>query len=454
MLTDLRNLLYIFQLEEYQPDRFLAWVKKHKPSKNLEKKKKLDWTLKATTLFPLASVFNLLTLGKKPALVLVLASRCLSPFEAMAKTILVFLAKAKLRQRKTLTVIGVTGSFGKTSTKEILAQILETRFKVLKTPQSYNTPLGVAKIILKSLSLKHEVFIVEMGAYKTGEIKTLCRLVKPTIGILTGVTKQHLERFKTLENIIAAKSELIQSLPKEGIAVINFDNEPARKAAQKTTAPVIFYSVSQKPKKEKFVAANQIKLAQDKTQFTLATNLDKKANSLNLKTSLLGKHSVGNILAAITVALELKTEAEDVKKAVQNLAPISHRLEIIKQGETVVIDDGYNANPEGVKAAMEVLQLFKDKPKIVVTPGLIELAGQQFKENLKMGQLIAQTADFVIVVGRTNKKALISGASKHKKVDDNLFWVPNLDEATKKIQELALSPSVILFENDLPDQYE
>lgn len=453
MTTDLRRLLYIFQLEGYQPDRFLTWTKKNKPGKNLEKKKKLNWTFKARLLFVLSSIFNFLTFGKKPAQALVLASRCLSPFQTIAETVFVFLAKAKLNQRNDLTVIGITGSFGKTSTKEILAQILEKKFKVLKTPASYNTPLGIAKIILKNLSSKHEVFIVEMGAYQIGEIKNLCRLVKPTIGILTGITNQHLERFGSLENIIAAKSELIQSLPQDGLAIINVDNKSTQNIIQKTNTPTIPYGFTFKAQKGNFITAKQIKLASHQTRFTLLAYLNKKANETEIKTFLLGRHNIANILAGIAVALSLKMEVKEIKEAIQNLKPIPHRLNIVKKGEITVIDDAYNANPGGVKAALEVLKLFKDKTKVVVTPGLVELGDDQFAQNFKMGQLLGQAADLIIIVGRTNKKALISGAAKHKKVDDNLFWVPNLEEATKKIQELALSPAVILFENDLPDQY-
>lgn len=454
MVEAIQNLLYVFQLEEYNRPRFLHWAKTHKKLKGLKKKKKLNWTLKAKVLFLLGLVFNLLTLGKKPAHALMVASLVLSPFEGFIKMILVTLAKIKIRRTSHLKVIGITGSFGKTSTKEILASILEKKFKVLKTPQSYNTPLGIAKVVLRNLSLHHEIFLVEMGAYRIGEIKALCQFVRPTLGILTGITKQHLERFKKFKNIILAKSELIQSLPENGLAIINLDNDPASRVAQKTTAPLIFYGTNQKPSKGRFIIATKIKLKENKTQFTLSTNINKKANSLNLETPLLGKGSISNILAAIAVALELKMKVKDIKKAVENLAPIPHRLQIIKKGNAIVIDDAYNANPEGVRAAMEVLGLFKDRLKVVVTPGLVELGDEQYKENFKVGKFVGKNCDFVIIVGRTNKKALISGASKYKKVNGGLFWVPNLDEATKRIQELALPSSVILFENDLPDQYQ
>lgn len=454
MFKTLQNLLYIFQLEEYDSFRFLQWVKKRKKFKDLEKKKKLNWTLKARTLFVLSLIFNLFTLGKNPASALTLASYALFPFEEMVKIIFVSLAKIKIRKMKNLKVVGITGSFGKTSTKEILAQVLETRFKVLKTPQSYNTPLGIAKVILKSLSKEHEIFIVEMGAYKTGEIKTLCKIVKPAIGILTGITKQHLERFGDLKNIILAKFELIQALPESGLAIVNFDSQPCQNSAAKIKTPVIFYGTAKKPKKGNFLIAQDIKLAHDKTNFTLLTNLDEKANLTKMETNLLGRHNIINILASATTALSLKIDIQEIKGAVKSLTPIPHRLEITKRGETIIVDDAYNANPEGVKAAMEILGLFKNKPKVIVTPGLIELGNKQFEENFKMGKLIGETGDFVIIVGRTNKKALVSGAAQHKKVDDNLFWVPNLDEATKKIQELALFSAVILFENDLPDQYQ
>lgn len=454
MLETLRNLLYIFQLEEYNSSRFLQWAKTHKKFKELEKKKKLNWTLKARLLFVLGLVFNLLTLGKKPVFALILASFFLSPFEGFAKITLVSLARIKMRRMKNLKVIGITGSFGKTSTKEILAQILEKKLKVLKTPQNYNTPLGIAKIILKNLSKEHEVFIVEMGAYKKGEIKKLCSIAKPNIGILTGITQQHLERFKTLKNIILAKSELIQSLPKKGTAVINLDSHPCQKLAEKIKIPAICYSTSQKLQTGNFIAAQNINLTRGGTSFILITNLNKKAHHAQIDTPLLGKQNVSNILASLAVALRLGLGFQDIKEAVANLTPIPHRLEVIKKDNTIIINDTYSANPAGIKAALEVLSLFKDRPKVIITPGLVELGSEQFKENFKMGKLIGRASDFVIVVGKTNKKALISGASSFKNIEEDLFGVPNLEEATKKLQELGLSAPVILFENDLPDQYQ
>ena len=451
MIKTLKNLLYILQLEEYNLLRFLKWTKKHKKRRGLERKGHLVWTPKAKVLFLLSLFFNSLLLNKNPVLALQLATLTLAPLENIVKIFLTKLAEIKLKRRKDLTVIGITGSFGKTSTKEILSQILSQKYPVLKTPKSYNTPLGIAQIVLKRLNKKHKVFIVEMGAYKIGEIKAICSFVKPKIGILTGLGPQHLERFGSLENIRKAKLELAYSLPKEGTLLINSDSFPLEKIPQ--IKKVIFYGIEKKKKRRNYIFAKNIHLRTEKTTFVLETNLSQALDKKRIVTPLLGKHNVLNILPAIALGILFKIPPFQIQNVVKNLSFVSHRLEIIKRGKNIIIDDTYNANPKGVKSAFSLLSLFSPKIKVIITPGLVELGEKQFAENLKVGELAGQTADYVIFVGKTNKEALIRGAEKFKKMEVNLFWVPTLQKAVEKLQELALPETVILFENDLPDQY-
>src|SRR3990167_577205 len=215
----IKNLLYLLQLEEYNLDRFSAWLKNNPGRIVLEKKKRIDWTLKARLIFALANVFNVITLGNRP-LSIKTAMRFLLPLDILAKKIIIFLARMKIRRMKDLTIIGITGSYGKTTTKETIAHLLMHKYKTLKTEGNYNTLLGVAKTIIGNLKSEHEVFVCEMAAYRPGDIKIISDLIKPKIGIITAIGPMHLERFGTEENILKTKLELIESLPPDGIGFL------------------------------------------------------------------------------------------------------------------------------------------------------------------------------------------------------------------------------------------
>ena len=224
-MMPLRNLLYLLQLEEYDLKRFSDWLKNNLGRVVLEKKKHIDWTTKARILFALANIFNVITLGNRP-LAIKISSRFLLPIDILAKNFLVFLAKRKINKMTGLTVIGITGSYGKTTTKDAVSHVLIHKYKTLKTEGNYNTPLGVAKTILKNLKQEHEIFVCEMAAYQAGNIKAISKLIKPKIGIITAIGPVHLERFGSEENILKTKLELIESLPPDGIGFLPKESEP------------------------------------------------------------------------------------------------------------------------------------------------------------------------------------------------------------------------------------
>ena len=297
-------------------------------------------------------------------------------------------------------IIGITGSYGKTSTKYILHQILSQKYNTLMTPDSYNTPMGICKVIRGDLSPEHEIFIVEMGAYKRGDIRDLCRLAPPEIGILTAVGPVHLERFKSIENITRAKYELIEALPHNGLAVINVDNEICAKLAEKTdTVPVIKYGIEAKNGIR--LGGENIKQTEQGLTFTVNDNED---GTIEITTRLLGKHNVSNILAAIGVALHCGMTLAEIQNALSSVEPVPHRLQLIEGAAGVtVIDDSFNSNPEGAKAALEVLTDFyseKQGKKVLVTPGMVELGEREYDENRHFGAEAAKVCDLVILVDR------------------------------------------------------
>lgn len=350
-------------------------------------------------------------------------------------------------------IVGITGSYGKTSTKYILHQILSQKYNTLMTPDSYNTPMGICKVIRGDLLPEHEIFIVEMGAYKRGDIRELCRLAPPEIGILTAVGPVHLERFKSIENTTRAKYELIEALPSNGLAVINADNEICAKLAKKTeTVPVVQYGIETKNTLK--LSAENIK--QNEKGLTFTVN-DGVAGTAEITTRLLGKHNVSNILAAICVALHCGMTLAEIQSAITTLEPVPHRLQLMEGAAGVtVIDDSFNSNPEGAKAALEVLTDFlseKQGKKVLVTPGMVELGEREYDENRHFGAEAAKVCDLVILVGRARTAPILDGLKHENYPEQNISIVNNLDEVPQQLQEKLKPGDVVLFENDLPDNY-
>lgn len=359
-------------------------------------------------------------------------------------------AQEKVNSMEKLIVVGITGSFGKTSTKFITGTILKERFRVLNTPESYNTPMGLSKVINEKLTDKHQVFIAEMGARYLGDIRELAKLTKPTIGVITSIGPTHLETFKNLDNIMKTKYELIEELPADGVAIFNYDDEHIKKLADKTFKEKILYGMDNT--EELDIYAEDVEVSEMGSTFTIK---DKKGNSIRCSTKLLGKHNIYNILAGVCVAQALGLNFQEIKKGIEKIEPIPHRLNIINPGTgVIIIDDSYNSNPIGVKAALDVLSQFKGGRKIIVTPGMVELGAREDEANREFGINIGKVCDYVILVGKDRSKPIYEGLMEVGYNEDNIFIVEDLEEASAQIQKIVRPKDVVLFENDLPDNYD
>ncbi|MBP3582106.1 MAG: UDP-N-acetylmuramoyl-tripeptide--D-alanyl-D-alanine ligase, partial [Clostridia bacterium] len=355
-------------------------------------------------------------------------------------------ARKKLAEQKNILVIGVTGSFGKTSVKNILSTILEEKFKVCSTPASYNTPLGLSKTILKKLTNDDEILIAEMGAKQTGDIKELCEMVNPTIGVITGIGNQHLLTFGSLDNISKTKGELADYVSKSnGKIYFNVDTEAALnlsnkyKDAVKTAISTSEYDLK----------VESLKVDKDGSSFKLV--YDKK--KVECSTVLLGNHNVSNIVLAARIALDLGLSLEEISSGISKLKAIPHRLEILKSSaEYTIIDDAYNCSVEGSKASLEVLSRFEGK-KIVITPGLVELGADQFNSNFEFGRDLAKVCDYVIIDSTINYDAISSGLIFAGFDENKIIQVVSLSKAVEMLKDIATKGDVVLFENDLPDNY-
>lgn len=387
-------------------------------------------------------ILNFIVIFLFTPILIVIVHYIIWPLEHLIKCYYIQKASKKLGNKKIIK-IGITGSYGKTSTKNILAQILEKEYKVCVTPASYNTEMGICKTVLENLD-DEDVFIAEMGARHIGDIKKLCKIVKPQHAILTTVGKQHIETFKTLENIEKTKFELLDNLQRGGFAVINGDSPSNIKLYNNCTVPKFLTC-----KEGGFAYATDEHIDKTGSAFTLVID----GTRLPLKTKLLGKCNIDNIVSACALAYLLGVSLEDIKSAVASLEPTPHRLQLISKGKICIIDDSYNSNVVGSAEALKVLSCFEGR-KIVITPGFVEMGQDQSMANFKFGGLIADSADYVIVMNETNKNDLLSGLISHNFKQNHIFFAKTRQEQQNLIKKLTCENCVILFENDLPDNFE
>lgn len=376
-----------------------------------------------------------------------IAHGILVPFENLNSLRYVKWAKRKLKKFPDLIKIGITGSYGKTSTKYILNTILSQNYSVCITPHSFNTPMGLTKVVLDYLKPNHEVLICEMGAKQVGDIKYLCDIINPQYGILTSVGTQHLATFETVENIAKTKNELIHSLPENGLAVFNGNNEKCMELFEKCERDKIFVSTSESS--SAFASAKNVKISSSGISFTLILD----GNEVECKTKLLGEHNLENILMSAALAYKLGLSLNQIKVGISKLEPINHRLELKKENGITILDDAYNSNVEGSLCALKVLDLFKKGNKFVITPGLVELGEKEKEENINFGKNLAHHADYVIVVNKTNKDSINEGLVSEGFKEENIMFAQTLIEARIMLKERAKKGDIVLFENDLPDNY-
>lgn len=367
------------------------------------------------------------------------------PFEYIIRKRIVAKATAKLNSSD-IVKIGITGSFGKTSVKEILKTVLSQKFRVLSTPASYNTPMGIA-LTVKGLDSTHDLFIAEMGARNKGDIKELADMIKPDYGVLTGVNNQHLESFGSLETIKDTKFELFEGLKKGGAGFFSSDSEGARELFDRFEGEKYAAGTSGE---NNYVYATDIVTDERGMSFMLHINGEKP---VKCNTVLLGKHSVSNVCLAAAVAYKLGLTPEEIAMGVNRIPALKHRLELLPNNKNIVIiDDSYNSNEDGTRAAMEVLDTFKGR-KIVLTPGLVELGKMENLINMEFGKLLAQHADMVIVIGKHNAEMLISGLTDGGMSKENIMFAKSLNKGNALLNGIVKDGDVVLFENDLPDNY-
>jgi len=358
-------------------------------------------------------------------------------------------ARRKLLANPGLIRIGLTGSYGKTSVKHILGTILSEKYPTLITPASFNTPMGVSRAIRERLNPSHQIFVGEMGARHVGDIKELCRLVKPTIGIITSVGPQHLETFKTIDRITNTKYELIDALPQEGSRSYFYnDNAICKQLYDKTNKPKVLCG---RDPESSDCWCDQVKVSAQGSSFTLHI---RNKGSIDCHTVLLGEHSLQNILLAAAVASDLGLTLKQISHGIAKLQPVKNRLELISRpGSFTIINDAFNSNPVGAKAALNVLRDFPER-RIIITPGMVELGANEAEYNREFGRAMKGCVDIAIVVGKNRVLPIIEGLKEAGFTDEQIYQVDSLDASTRLLHTIVRPTDTVLYENDLPDHYQ
>ncbi len=350
-----------------------------------------------------------------------------------------------LKEMPDLKIIGVTGSYGKTSVKYFLSTLLSCRYNVLHTPGNYNTTLGVVRTIREQMKPFHEIFICEMGAREVGDIKEICDLVHPDYGIITSIGPQHLQSFHTIENIIGTKFELADAVPADGKIFLNYDNEYIR--AHKINKNVVSYGTIAE---DINFRAYDIEVSPRGSSFKMK---DENGDAYEFHTRLVGNHNVQNIAGAIAVAHTLEIPMEKLKYPVKQLESVEHRLQLKKQGNRIILDDAYNSNKNGFEAALDTLAMFKEL-RILMTPGMVELGEKQYDENKEVGIYAADKCDYAVLIGKEQTKPIQDGLLEAGFAQNRMIVVDTLQEAFQMVNAIPdEKQKVVLIENDLPDNY-
>lgn len=368
------------------------------------------------------------------------------PIEASVRNWYINDAKKKLDSMPDLTVIGVTGSYGKTSLKFYLQTLLQTRYNVLVTPASYNTPMGIVITVREHLRPGHQIFVCEMGARYEGEIKEVCDIARPDHGVITSIGPQHLDTFHDMETIVRTKFELADALPKDGMLFLNGDNLYIESNADRYGNVTFYRSESDGTG----YRASDLSLSQSGTKFTVTAA---SGESEVFQTKLVGAHNVINITGAIAVAHKMGIPLAELRVPVRRIRPVAHRMEMKEKDGVTIIDDAYNSNPVGSKAAVETMKLL-DGVRILITPGMVELGDDEEEYNYKFGTYAAASCDYVCLIGRRHTEPIRRGLLDSGFPEEHLRVYENLEDAMSYARSIRdEGHKFILLENDLPDNY-
>jgi UDP-N-acetylmuramoyl-tripeptide--D-alanyl-D-alanine ligase len=358
-------------------------------------------------------------------------------------------ARQHLRERPNLTRIGITGSYGKTSTKFILAELLRQKYSVYATPSSYNTPMGLCLAVNEHLKPEHQVAVFEYGIRYPGDIDELCDIAQPDVSVVTTIGVAHLETMGSKDAIQEEKSKLVEYTRGDGPAILNADDERVEAMAEKAEGPVWRISAEGDPAAD--ITAHNVRYDTNGTSFLVR---DDTGTEATFQTRLLGAHNVTNMLLAVAVGRSMGLRLRQMAHAAERIEPIEHRLQLRERGDITIIDDAFNSNPVGARNAVEILGQMDGGRRVIVTPGMVEMGDQQWDENKTLGAHIADNdIDLAVLIGDEQTEPIREGLTEAKYPEDRVEVFSSLFEAQDFLKKHLQSGDVVLYENDLPDQY-
>lgn len=462
----IRSLVYMLQASEYNPRDYLAWVHRTRDFAHVEKRKTLEKTPKALALLTftwilfLAWCFSVIyfvnSTGSDAPLVaagalIVLISPLLLPYAILiplfvlqvlqwpVEAYLISQARTTLRSHKA-TKIAIAGSYGKTSMREILKTVLSEGKKVAAPPGSYNTPLGIAKFVA-SLKEDEEVLIFELGEYHPGDVRKLCELVRPDIGIITGVNEAHLEKFVTLEKTTDTIFELAAFVEPTHL-YINGENERTRTRGKGAN---VTYTRT---------GAGAWQVAEARTSLSGTTfTLSNGISTFTVASKLLGLHMIGPVVATFDIAMQLGLTVAQIENGIAKAKPFAHRLEPKEWADGVTfLDDSYNGNPDGAAAVIAFLASLKGR-RFYVTPGLVEAGSRTREVHEEIGHKLAATGIERVVLIRTSVTPHIEAGLKAGGFKGKLLRYDDMPGCLTALRMLTVPGDIVLVQNDWPDQY-
>jgi len=476
-----RSLVYMLQASEYNLGEFFGWLRRVENFKEVEQRKKLVKTFKAQLLLGMIAFFIGITL----AVVLVkgdifslliyiillphvlpywlaLCSFKLSIIQRPIEKMMINKAKSKLKNHKALK-IGIAGSYGKTTMKEILKTVLAQSKKVAATPDNKNTPIGVARFV-DTLDGDEEILIFEMGEYYSGDIKELAEMVNPDVGIITGINEAHLDKFKNIERTTETIFEIADFLKNKENAKL-YVNVESRLALEKAhhlskqediTLQICGYGergveyINEVGESNWHAEGSETDLSG--TRFVLKNN---KGEGIVVSSKLLGLHQVGPLSVVTHLAKSLGMKIEDIELGLKNTRPFEHRLDPREEsGGITVIDDSYNGNPDGVRAAINFLKEIKNKRRFYITPGLVEMGSKTEEIHKQIGRELAEAGIEKVVLIKNSVTAFIEAGLGEHNFQGELIWFDSALDAFKSLPSRTISNDLLLYQNDWPDNYQ
>ena len=455
--------LHIFQLERYDISRFFNWLRANWFARSNHNKKPLVITFKIKALRVLSvlwffilvvvalAISPILALGIaiiliiQPYLLVALSLVALKPYEIFNRQRVIDRTRNKIKTLKHTKVIGIAGSYGKTSVKDVLFHILKSDFKVIKTPLSYNTIFGIAQVVDLEVDDSHDYFLCELGEFQKGDIKEMCEMVMPRYGIMTGINDQHLERFKNIKNTIATIFELADylKLSNQKTVANGINSYIKDEIARRNPEDFILYSGDSGE-----LQVSDVRFSGNGTNFVLKY----QGKIYPIETPLLGYAHLNNILGAVTLAVQLGASIDKIAKRIETLPHVPHRFDqkTLAHG-LLLIDNSYSSNSDSFKESLNILRELKVKNKILVTPGMVELGDQSDSIHQELGKIADKICSHVILVGKSDRTVALASQITPEKVkwldDIRLLW-----QATEALG-IDSKETAVLLENDLPDNY-